>query len=81
MKKEEFKEFKMKVSAHMAELHHDRCGLDGPTEAQLLEVAMTSMALHTLEVIMFDLPETKEIQDKLNELKDEINADAEEFGA
>lgn len=81
MTRKEFNEFKLNIAKHMAEAHHARQGVDGPSEAQLLEVTITSMALHTLEVIMFDLPETKEIQDKLNELKDEINADAEEFGA
>lgn len=81
MKKEEFKDFKMKVSMHMAEMHRERCGLGGPSEAQLLEVTLTSMALNALEGIMFDLQEVKEMQDKLNAMKEETEADDEEFGA
>jgi hypothetical protein len=80
MKKEEFNEFKLKVSAHMAELHHARQGVDGPSEAQLLEATMVGLALNTLAAFMFDLPEVKEMQDKLNTLRHE-EADAEEFGA
>ena len=80
MKKEEFKDFRIKVSMHMAELHRKRCGLGGPSEAQLLEVTLTSVALNVLNAIMFDLPEAKELQDKLNTMKHE-EADAEEFGA
>lgn len=80
MKKEEFKDFKMKVSMHMAEMHCERCGLGGPSEAQLLEVTLTSMALNLLEGVMFDLQDTKALQDKLNTLRHE-EADAEEFGA
>ena len=80
MKREEFNEFKLNIAKHMAEVHHARQGVDGPSEAQLLEVTITGMALNFLEGIMFDLQDTKALQDKLNTMRHE-EADAEEFGA
>ena len=80
MTREEFNEFKLNIAKHMAEAHHARQGVDGPSEAQLLEVTITSMALNLLEGVMFDLQDTKALQDKLNTLRHE-EADAEEFGA
>lgn len=82
MKREEFNEFKLNIAKHMAEVHHARQGVDGPSEAQLLEVTITGMALNFLEGIMFDLQDTKALQDKLNAMRaEEGEADAEEFGA
>lgn len=80
MTREEFNEFRLNIAKHMAEAHHARQGVDGPSEAQLLEVTITSMALNFLEDVMFDLQDTKALQDKLNTLRHE-EADAEEFGA
>ena len=80
MTREEFNEFKLNIAKHMAEAHHARQGVDGPSEAQLLEVTITGMALNFLEGVMFDLQDTKALQDKLNTLRHE-EADAEEFGA
>ena len=82
MKREEFNEFKLNIAKHMAEVHHARQGVDGPSEAQLLEVTITGMALNLLEGVMFDLQDTKALQDKLNAMRaEEDEADAEEFGA